>query len=51
MIHDGTFTGTQVPGKGVTSSLLESSGVRVFSEVQFVEANEFLMELEASGAA
>ena len=51
LIHDGTFTGTQVPGKGVTSSLLASSGVRVFSEVQFVEANEFLMELEASGAA
>jgi uncharacterized protein YbbK (DUF523 family) len=49
-IHDGTFTGTQFPGKGVTSSLLESSGVRVFSEDQFVEANEFLLELEARSA-
>lgn len=48
-IYDGTFTGTRVPGKGVTSSLLESSGVRVFNEEQFVEANNFLLELEARG--
>jgi uncharacterized protein YbbK (DUF523 family) len=46
-IHDGKFTGTRVPGKGVTSSLLESSGVKIFSEEQFVEANEFLLALEA----
>ena len=50
-IHDGTFTGAQVRGQGVTSSLLESAGVRVFSEDQFVEANEFLLELEAQGVA
>ena len=45
-IHDGSFTGTQIPGKGVTTSLLESFGLRVFSENQFVEANNFLLELD-----
>jgi uncharacterized protein YbbK (DUF523 family) len=49
-IHDGSFTGTRVPGKGVTSSLLESFGVRVFSEDQFAEANTFLRELDAGVA-
>jgi uncharacterized protein YbbK (DUF523 family) len=48
-IYDGSCTGTRIPGKGVTSSLLESSGVKVFSEDQFVEANDFLLELEAGG--
>ena len=48
-IHDGSFTGTRVPGNGVTTSLLESFGLRVFSEHQFVEANNFLLELEARG--
>jgi len=50
-IHDGTFTGTRVPGSGVTAALLESAGVRVFSEEQFAEADRFLVELEARGAA
>jgi uncharacterized protein YbbK (DUF523 family) len=48
-IHDGSFTGTKVSEKGVTAALLESSGVRVFSEDQFVEANAFLLGLEAAG--
>ncbi|WIT14278.1 DUF523 domain-containing protein [Paucibacter sediminis] len=50
-IYDGTFTGTKVPERGVTSALLERTGVRVFSEEQFVEAHEFLLELEARDAA
>jgi uncharacterized protein YbbK (DUF523 family) len=45
-IHDGSFTGTRIPGKGVTTSLLESFGLRVFSENQFVQANNFLLELD-----
>ena len=48
-IYDGSFTGTKTSGKGVTSNLFENSGMRVFSEDQFVEANEFLLELESSG--
>lgn len=31
-IYDGTFTGTSVPGKGVTAALLENLGVLVFTE-------------------
>jgi uncharacterized protein YbbK (DUF523 family) len=50
-IYDGSFSGTRVPEKGVTSALLEHSGVRVFSEEQFFEANQFLLALEAGNAA
>ena len=31
-IYDGTFTGTLVPGSGVTAALLEASGIRVITE-------------------
>ena len=31
-IYDGTFTGTLVPGDGVTTQLLLSSGIAVFNE-------------------
>ncbi len=50
-IYDGTFSGTKVHERGVTAALLESAGVRVFSEEQFAEANEFLLRLETHGAA
>lgn len=33
-IYDGTFTGTLVPGYGVTARLLRSEGVRVLDEMQ-----------------
>ena len=46
-IHDGSFTGTMVPQMGVTATLLERSGIRVFSEEHLVEANAYLLELEA----
>lgn len=29
-IYDGTFSGTLVPGKGVTAQLLEESGIKVY---------------------
>ena len=32
LIYDGTFSGNKVPGNGVTADLLESSGIRVFTE-------------------
>lgn len=44
-IHDGTFSGTQVPGRGVAAALLESAGIRVFSEEQFTEADRLLRTL------
>lgn len=31
-ICDGSFTGTRIPGTGVTTALLEKEGIRVFSE-------------------
>lgn len=31
-IYDGTFSGTQIPGSGVTVALLKQHGIRIFSE-------------------
>lgn len=47
LIHDGRFTDTTRPGMGVTTALLESHGIRVFSEQQIQEADEFLEQIEA----
>jgi uncharacterized protein YbbK (DUF523 family) len=44
--YDGTFSGTKVPGQGVTAARLAAAGVRVFSEAQFAEADRLLQELE-----
>lgn len=41
-IYDGSFSGTQRPGAGVTTALLRRHGVRVFSQHQIVEANRAL---------
>ena len=30
-VYDGTFSGTLVPGRGVTAELLEKNGIRVYS--------------------
>ncbi len=32
VIYDGTFTGTKVPGSGVTARLLEREGIALYSE-------------------
>jgi uncharacterized protein YbbK (DUF523 family) len=40
-IYDGTFTGEKVQGHGVTAALLIRYGIRVISESQFLEENEF----------
>ena len=31
-IYDGTFSGTKIDGSGVTATLLEENGIRVFSQ-------------------
>jgi uncharacterized protein YbbK (DUF523 family) len=46
-IYDGTFTGTRRQGRGVTAALLEGAGIRVFSERNLREAQEYLTVLEA----
>ena len=34
-IYDGTFTGTQIPGSGVTAQLLALHGIQIFGESQW----------------
>ncbi len=45
-VYDGFFKGGTVPGKGVTAALMEQNGIRVFSENQMEEAQEYINELE-----
>lgn len=33
-IYDGSFTGTVIPGDGVTAELLQASGIRVLTEAE-----------------
>jgi uncharacterized protein YbbK (DUF523 family) len=48
VVHDGSFSGTRIAGKGVTTALLEAHGVRVFSECDLDRAREWLRQLEAA---
>ena len=43
---DGTFSGTRVPGEGMTTSLLRSRGIRVFSEEDLEAADAVIADLE-----
>ncbi len=47
-IYDGSFTGTQIPGIGVTTALLEAHGIAVFGPQQLEEAAALLQRLEQS---
>nr|BFE29223.1 DUF523 domain-containing protein [Actinomadura rugatobispora] len=44
--YDGTFTGTRIPGAGITTTLLQRSGIRVFNENELDAAADYLAELE-----
>ena len=46
-IYDGSFTSKRVTQQGVLAALLAGSGIRVFSEEQFAQANDYLLRLEA----
>jgi uncharacterized protein YbbK (DUF523 family) len=46
LVYDGTFSGRQTEGAGVTASLLRSRGVRVFSESEIDSAAAYLEQLE-----
>lgn len=37
LTFDGTFTGTKIPGSGVTAELLKQNGIQVYSENNFPE--------------
>jgi len=47
---DGSFTDTRMSNRGVTATLLQQAGIRVFSEDQLAEADDFLklIEVEAN---
>jgi len=45
-VYDGTFSGTRTAGKGVTATLLEANGVRVFNEHSIDAANQYVRGLE-----
>jgi uncharacterized protein YbbK (DUF523 family) len=45
-VYDATFSGTRVAGAGITTQLLRSRGIAVFSEEQLDAANEYVESLE-----
>lgn len=45
-IYDGTFTGTKVPGNGLTAQLFAQSGIRVYGETQ---VDQLIEQLEGDG--
>ncbi|SUV67906.1 Uncharacterized conserved protein [Bordetella avium] len=49
-IYDGSFSGRRMPGMGVTAALLQSEGIRVFSEHQLADADACLRQLEQTDA-
>ena len=44
-IYDGSFSRIKKPGKGVTAALLEKNDIRVFSEREIAEAENYLKTL------
>ena len=44
LIHDGSFSGKVIPGKGITTKRLEKMGVKVISEEEVPELLKFLEE-------
>lgn len=46
--YDGSFSGTQVVGEGVTAAALRRAGVRVFSEEELMAAQAFLAVLDGA---
>lgn len=48
-VYDGTFRGMRTAGQGVTTALLESEGIRVFSERQIEAADAYRALIEGAG--
>ena len=46
VIHDGTFSGTKIPGEGVAVQLLREAGYRVYGEEDIDEAARELAAIE-----
>ncbi|MCQ4297668.1 DUF523 domain-containing protein [Pseudomonas stutzeri] len=50
-IYDGTFTGTKIPGRGVTTELLERNGIQVFSQHSIALLKTRIEQSEQEGNA
>jgi uncharacterized protein YbbK (DUF523 family) len=46
VIHDGSFSGKKVPGRGLTTERLAAAGYTVFSEIETERAAALLAGLE-----
>lgn len=51
LTYDGSFSGTKVPGEGVTTALLRREGVEVFSELELDQAQARLSALTRQAEA
>ena len=38
VIYDGTFTGTKIPGSGVTAALLKKAGLTIYTELDLPDS-------------
>lgn len=45
-VYDGSFSGSIIPGSGVTAQLLHDHGIRVFNELELREADRYIRSLE-----
>lgn len=45
-IYDGSFTGTEISGRGIAAGLLHQNGYEVFNELQLEQAQALLDEIE-----
>ena len=43
LIYDGTFSGVLIEGSGITSAVLQESGIAVFHEDELLQAHQFWM--------
>lgn len=43
LIYDGSFSGTVIPGNGITSELLQKNGIKVFNETQIKELTKLFL--------
>jgi uncharacterized protein YbbK (DUF523 family) len=47
-IYDGSFSGQRIPGKGITTALLEASGIQVFAQTALDQLAKALAETDAA---
>ncbi|MFO1257555.1 MAG: DUF523 domain-containing protein [Gammaproteobacteria bacterium] len=48
LIYDGTFTNQKILGMGIAATLLDQYGIKLFTENQLAEADNYLCTIEAN---